>query len=93
MRKVRAALRVRGRVQGVNFRYFTASAARQHDVHGWVRNLDDGDVEAVLEGRENDVRQVIDHCRQGPSQARVDELSIDLEEYRGEFVDFEVRYD
>jgi acylphosphatase len=91
MRKIRAKLRIRGVVQGVNFRYFTSRTAQQHNVCGWVRNLADGDVEALLEGRENDVRQVIDWCRQGPSHARVDELFIDWEDYRGEFESFEVK--
>jgi acylphosphatase len=91
MRKVRAILHIRGMVQGVSFRYFTSRTARQHDVGGWVRNLANGEVEAVLEGRESDVRQVIDWCRQGPEQARVEELSIDWQDYRGEFTGFEVK--
>jgi acylphosphatase len=56
-----------------------------------VRNLPDGDVEAVFEGRESEVRKVIAWCHEGPSAARVDEILIDWEDYRGEFGDFEVR--
>ncbi|PLX81644.1 MAG: acylphosphatase [Desulfuromonas sp.] len=90
MRPVRATVRIRGLVQGVNFRYFTRRTAIEHDLTGWVRNLPDGDVEAVFEGRETAVRQALDWCRSGPSAARVDELFIDWEDFRGEFESFEV---
>ena len=91
MKPVRAAVRIRGRVQGVSFRYFTHRTAEAHHVTGWVRNLPDGDVEALFEGRESDVRAVIDWCRRGPDGARVDEISINWEDSRGEFEDFSVR--
>jgi acylphosphatase len=91
MANVRARLRISGMVQGVSFRYFTARTARQHQVTGWVRNLPDGTVEALFEGEEMEVRQVVDWCRQGPSQARVDGLEVDWEDYRGEFALFEVK--
>ena len=91
MKPVRATVRIKGLVQGVNFRYFTARMAQQHAVNGWVRNLANGDVEAVFEGKESSVRQVLDWCKEGPSAARVDEVLIDWEEFRGEFETFEVR--
>jgi acylphosphatase len=83
MKPVKASLRIRGVVQGVNFRYFTRRTALEHHLTGWVRNLPDGDVEAVFEGKESDVRKVIDWCHEGPSGARVDEILIDWEDYRG----------
>jgi len=91
MRPVRATVRIRGFVQGVNFRYFTRRTALEHRLTGWVRNLSNGDVEAVFEGKESDVRKMIDWCHGGPSAARVDEILIDWEDYRGEFSEFEVR--
>lgn len=91
MRPVRATVRIRGVVQGVNFRYFTRRAALEHQITGWVCNLPDGDVEVVLEGKESNVRKVIAWCHEGPSAARVDEILIDWEDFRGEFSDFEVR--
>lgn len=90
MKRVRATARIRGMVQGVNFRYYTRLTARECQVTGWVRNLPDGDVEAVFEGQEEDVRKVLAWCRQGPSAARVDDLLIDWENYRGEFSSFDV---
>ncbi len=91
MKPVRAAIRIRGRVQGVSFRYYTTRTAERHNVTGWVRNLPDGSVEAVFEGAAADVRQVIDWCRQGPDAAQVETVDIDWEEYRGEFDGFGVR--
>jgi len=91
MKPVRATARIRGVVQGVNFRYFTRRTALEHNLTGWVRNLPNGDVEAVFEGKEGDVRKALAWCEQGPSAARVDEIFIDWEEYRGEFASFEVR--
>lgn len=90
MKQVRATVRIRGRVQGVNFRYFTRRTALDHNVTGWVRNLPNGDVEAIFEGRETMVRKVIEWCRQGPDAAIVEEILIDWEDYRGEFDDFSV---
>lgn len=90
MKSVRATVRIRGVVQGVNFRYFTQRTACQHNVTGWVKNLNGGDVEATFEGKESDVRQVVDWCRHGPAAAHVDEILIDWEEFRGEFNDFKL---
>jgi acylphosphatase len=90
MKPIRATVRIRGMVQGVSFRYYTRRTAMQHNVAGWVRNLPNGEVEAVFEGKESDVRQVIDWCREGPSAARVEEVLIDWEEARGQFTSFDV---
>ncbi len=65
---------VHGRVQGVFFRETTAEEASKHGVAGWVRNRDDGAVEAVFEGDPGAVERMIDFCRQGPSSAGVDEV-------------------
>jgi len=90
MKPIRATVRITGVVQGVNFRYFTRRTALQHKLTGWVRNLSNGDVEAVFEGRESDVRKVLDWCRKGPSAAHVDEILVDWEDPRDEFDTFEV---
>jgi acylphosphatase len=91
MKEIRASVRIRGLVQGVSFRHYTRRTAESLGVMGWVRNLSDGDVEAVFEGRESQVREVVNWCRQGPEGARVEELFIDWEEPTGEFDRFEVR--
>jgi acylphosphatase len=59
MKLIRATVRIKGVVQGVNFRYFTQRTALEHNLTGCVRNLPNGDVEAIFEGRESDVRKVL----------------------------------
>ena len=89
---VRARLLIAGRVQGVAFRWETRRAAQRHQVGGWVRNLPDGRVEAVVEGPRARVNELIDWCRQGPPVARVDSLDIQWEDYAGEFQGFDITY-
>lgn len=89
--KIRTTVIVRGRVQGVSFRYHTARTARQHQVSGWVANLSDGSVQACFEGEERDVLAVVQWCRRGPDLARVDELAEERGEYTGQFTGFEIR--
>ncbi|WP_194419710.1 acylphosphatase [Microbacterium abyssi] len=71
-----ASVIVRGRVQGVGFRWFTQEAAQEHGVTGWVRNRRDGTVEAELHGADADVRAVLDAMAQGPNGAHVDEVAV-----------------
>ncbi|MEM2281715.1 MAG: acylphosphatase [Candidatus Bathyarchaeia archaeon] len=90
--KVRAHVFVSGRVQGVFFRYETRREAKMYGVKGWVRNLPDGRVEAVFEGEEEAVKQLIEFCRRGPPGAKVKGVEVRWEDYTGEFKDFEIRY-
>ena len=73
-------IRVSGSVQGVFYRVWTQGQARELDVSGWVRNCPDGTVEAHLSGDEEHVARMIERMRQGPSNARVDELTVEEEE-------------
>jgi acylphosphatase len=68
---------VRGRVQGVGFRYFVRTAAQRHGLCGYAQNLADGRVEFLLQGEADALEQVIRMIRAGPSHARVDEVSLD----------------
>ena len=61
---------ISGRVQGVGFRFFVEARATTEGVHGWVRNLPDGRVEAVLEGDEDSVDRVEAALWRGPSGRR-----------------------
>lgn len=65
----------------------------KNSVVGWVRNLPDGNVEALLEGNKEDVNQVVRWSKIGPENARVDEVKIDYGQYTGEYKDFIIRYD
>jgi acylphosphatase len=81
---VRRRVFVTGRVQGVGFRYAVAERARTRGVHGWVRNLASGQVEAVFEGEPDAVEAMVGFCRRGPLGARVDDVQVADEEPRGE---------
>jgi len=65
---------VRGRVQGVGFRWFVQREAAELNLHGWVRNTEDGDVEIVASGSAEDVSELRAAVRRGPRGARVDNL-------------------
>ena len=65
---------IRGRVQGVGYRYWVEHQAVAHGLEGWVRNCRDGSVEALFAGPENVVSNVVASCRRGPSSARVDAI-------------------
>jgi acylphosphatase len=88
----RAHLIVSGRVQGVFFRAETRRAAQQYGVTGWVRNLGDGTVEAVVEGEKADVISLINWCKKGPPISRVDDVKVDWQDYQGVFDAFNVKY-
>jgi acylphosphatase len=88
---VRAHLLISGRVQGVFFRSETGFYARRLNIRGWVRNLPDGRVEAVFEGEESNVKQLIDFCKKGPPGARVTGVNVSWEAYASEFSGFEPR--
>lgn len=84
-------MKVTGRVQGVNFRYSTKVEADALGVTGWVRNLPDYSVEALIEGPEPAVQQLVEWCRRGPASARVDDLVVEWRAASGAFGGFEVR--
>jgi len=86
----RAHVLVSGRVQGVSFRDATRSQAEQLGLSGWVRNTQEGRVEAVFEGDADTVRQMIDWCESGPSSADVEDVSVENEQPEG-LSGFEVR--
>ncbi len=90
--KVRARVIVRGRVHGVFFRYSTQEMAKQLGVFGWVKNRWDGAVEAVFEGDQDRVKEMIEWCRKGPPGAYVQRVDTDWGEYLGEFDRFSITY-
>jgi acylphosphatase len=90
---VRAHIFVSGRVQGVFFRDSTKRRAKKLGIKGWVKNLPDGRVEAVFEGKKDRVEQIINWAKRGPIFAKVNNLDLEWQEYKGEFSDFEIVYD
>ncbi len=92
MEKTRAHVFISGRVHGVFFRAYTRDAAKRAGVAGWVRNISDGRVEAVLEGDGESVRRVIEWCHQGSPLSRVDSVEVIDEAYTGEFTSFAITH-
>ena len=88
----RARVVVHGLVHGVGFRYSCHHEAARNNVTGWVRNDWDGTVEAVFEGREQDVESMIAWCRRGPGSAHVRSVEVDWSEPTGEFDSFGIRF-
>ena len=66
---------IRGRVQGVGYRYWVEQQATAHAVEGWVRNRRDGSVEALFSGPATKVAEMVALCRHGPRSARVDQVT------------------
>ncbi len=85
-------LYVSGKVQGVYFRQGLKETSEKNNVTGWVRNLPDKRVEAVLSGEESNVDAVIDWCRFGPGGAIVDDLTIIDETGSEKFANFEILF-
>jgi len=83
-------LQLRGRVQGVGLRYSISAQAAKWAINGWVKNNPDGTVEAVLEGPDDVVFQMIEWIRKGPGTAEIDDISIS--EGSGHHKQFEIRY-
>ena len=80
---IRCRVLVSGQVQGVNFRHTCRMMAQERGVHGWVRNLPDGRVEAVFEGPAADVEYLVEWARSGPLLAAVSEVAVQSEQPEG----------
>ena len=92
MKQQRVHFLVTGKVQGVFFRQALKVVAKKNNVLGWVRNLKDGRVEAILEGDNKSTNSVIEWTRVGPANSRVDDIEVSNEEFKNEFSTFEVLY-
>lgn len=92
MTTIRVRVIVSGHVQGVFFRDKTQRQANVRGVGGWVRNLPDGRVEAVFEGDETAVQQMVSWCHRGPPNAYVTGVESRTEPATGEFHSFSIRY-
>lgn len=90
--KQRAHIFVSGRVQGVFFRDYTRRWAESLGLKGWVRNLNDGRVEAVAEGERENLEQLISNMRKGSPSSRVTKVEVAWEKYKEEFSDFRITW-
>lgn len=91
----RAHIFISGRVQGVNFRRFVEKNAKKLNIKGFVRNLYSGEragqVEAVFEGGDKEVEEMINLCKKGPILSKVENVEVIYEEYKNEFNDFVIK--
>ena len=90
MAQKRIHLVVRGRVQGVYFRASAKREARQLGLTGWVKNRNDGAVELLAEGEEDQVKDFLAWAQHGPSTARVDKVETRWRSYTGEYAKFQI---
>lgn len=90
MGQKRIHLLVRGRVQGVYFRASAQREAKRLGLTGWVKNRDDGGVEIVAEGEEDQVKDLLVWSQHGPSTARVEEVDTRWRSYTGEYSEFKI---
>ncbi len=88
----RIHVKIFGKVQGVGFRVSTKMMAKTLGIKGWIRNCEDGSVEAVFEGKESSVEKILEWCKRGPPLARVDGVEVKEEKYKGDFRNFEIRF-
>lgn len=82
---------ISGRVQGVWFRASTKQKAEQLGLTGWVRNTFNGDVEAVFEGQEKQVNEMINWCHQGPPLSKVEKVEIKKQPFTNAFEGFVIK--
>jgi acylphosphatase len=82
---------ISGHVQGIGYRQFVKGNARKLDLTGWVRNTEDGGVEAVLQGEESMIELMIEQCKKGPFMAEVEHLGFEWEEEEETFTEFTIQ--
>jgi acylphosphatase len=82
---IRVHLYIHGLVQGVFYRDTMRRVAQSLDLTGWVKNLPDGRVEAVVEGEEEKVDQLVSWCHEGPPSAHVSKVDLSREPCTGEY--------
>ncbi len=89
---MRFHLTIRGRVQGVGYRYFVRSKAAQLKIAGWVRNCENGDVECEAQGPEEVLANFIGQLQEGPTSARVESVWRDQIPDQDDSKLFEIKY-
>lgn len=88
---IRAHVFISGWVQAVGFRYWTRNVASKLGLTGWVRNIEDGRVEAVFEGPKEEIEKMIEKCKEGPVWTGENKIEVEWREANKEFSGFEIR--
>jgi len=90
--KSRVHVIISGRVQGVWFRASTRDKAQQLGLKGWVKNTPEGNVEAIFEGEEKTVNEMLEWCNHGPPLAEVKNLDVKKQKPSNDLDEFHVKY-
>ena len=90
MPPVRVHVVVSGEVQGIGYRAFIKRRAQSIGIIGWIRNLEDGNVEAVFQGESDIIEEIIAVCNRGPVFARVKNVQVFKEEPRDNLTNFSI---
>jgi acylphosphatase len=85
-------VRIHGKVQGVGYRFYATRVARRLGLKGWIQNLRDGSVEALVEGEPQAIDEWIDDVREGPRYAEVTKIDQEVRENHGKLGDFDVKF-
>jgi len=88
--KIQAKLTVKGTVQGVFFRQFVKEAADSLELVGFVRNLEDGDVEIIVDGSDERIDQFVEAVKKGPAHSIIKDVVVEERKWGGEMDDFKV---
>ena len=88
--KTGAKLTIIGTVQGVFFRNFVKEEADKAGLKGFVRNLEDGNTEVVVEGEGDRIKELIGKCREGPAHSIIKNVKVEEMKWGGDFKDFRV---
>ena len=83
-------MKITGKVQGVGFRFFVQQQAQELGINGWVRNISNGDVEALAQGEKADLEQFIAKVKEGPSFSRVEDVSLNWVKEAEQYFGFEI---
>ncbi len=89
---VQFEITIKGRVQGVGFRYFVEKRASELNITGWVKNMPGGSVVVMAQGDEKDMNTFIDYLRIGPTMAKVADVSKNRMPELEKFSSFQVKY-
>ena len=89
---MRIRIKVYGLVQGVFFRFNTKEKAKELGLKGWVKNMEDGSVEILVEGNEEKIKELIEWCKSGPGMARVDKVDVEEDVTKEKLKKFEIKY-
>ena len=85
-------IKIHGKVQGVGYRFYATRVARRLGLKGWIQNLRDGSVEAMVEGEPEKIDEWVDEIREGPRYAEVTKIDQEKREVAAQFGEFDVKF-